>query len=883
MRKVSYAKLIIWITILFSLLVTSVTGIVFYRSINAYSRQKNTDIATTLIVQAAQRVDGQLSQVESAVAAVQTHGELLTLVDQLRNPRSTYQRMSARLGIHQILTHVRAKAEMTHAFYLALESDTFSIGYSAGQMLGDWDALKDAPALRPVWEEAGRIFMLSADQLWPDGRADDLLYASCLVRGDVPYGLLLVSVKEEWLPPLLMREGFALAREGRVLYNDTGLADSMLLEAVAQPERHRDIFTQALPRNGLTLLFAQASVEGGELARVSNYIIVFFCLNVLLMLILARHAMQRICAPIDSLSRMVSDYNLGAAATGPAYTPSEHRSLRELVLRNTLLVVLPPLILFVGLYFVSSMRGVQDNLQTARMETIERTATDLQTYFQDKQSLVRNIALDEQVQRFLVDDSADERAMEERVALYIKLANASDNVRLYDVNQQLRYASGLRAQADDAALLAALKDEVAGFCWGDVRRSYGNRQEYGIGFVVRGVYLPGEYQRQVDTVIGYLVIGVAEDELAERYRSVAALNDTDFWVVDAGGQIISSQDRTQLGTQLPALGQDRTQTHHAVQLGRLPLWLHGTYGSDAVIQEALGLFQGQWLWIVLVLLAIVLFAYGVSELVTRPVSVMGRLLERMGLFTLEPLFPENSFISEVDQLGKAFNDMTLRLEGLLDELLVSRMIRDRLEVEKREAELDSLQSQIKPHFLCNTLDSIGALIQEGRGEEGVSMLNDLGSLFRYGISQPELIVGVAQELAYTQAYLNIMQRRFAGRIECDFVIRPEALERTTLRMILQPLVENSIEHGLEVGCVRIVITAFVREDTLVFRVEDDGIGMTGERLDEVLRGEAGTVGMGIANVRKRLSLCYDQLAAFELTSSPGQGTRVEIAIKALDI
>ncbi len=146
---------------------------------------------------------------------------------------------------------------------------------------------------------------------------------------------------------------------------------------------------------------------------------------------------------------------------------------------------------------------------------------------------------------------------------------------------------------------------------------------------------------------------------------------------------------------------------------------------------------------------------------------------------------------------------------------------------KMEAELHSLQLQIHPHFLCNLLESIRSLNELGNHFEANAMIQELGDFFRYSISHKTPIVLLREEIAFTRAYCNILRHKYRNGIRFIWNCDPAALEAPVLRLLMQPLIENAVRHGLAPcgakGIVR--ISCLLQEKFLLLIVEDDGCGM----------------------------------------------------------
>ena len=209
-------------------------------------------------------------------------------------------------------------------------------------------------------------------------------------------------------------------------------------------------------------------------------------------------------------------------------------------------------------------------------------------------------------------------------------------------------------------------------------------------------------------------------------------------------------------------------------------------------------------------------------------------------------------------------------------------IEHRLEEQEKlllAAKIEALASQINPHFLFNTLASISSLIRT-QPDTARMLITKLSGLLRRLMRSSDHFVTLREELESIDEYLDIEVVRFGPQLEVEKRISPDTLDVIVPSMILQPLVENSIKHGLarKVGGGRIVITAFRRDGHVVVEVHDDGLGMSEERLERAFDG-----GIGLSNVNERLRAIYGASYSLKLTSVPGQGTRASVEIPEMAI
>lgn len=202
-----------------------------------------------------------------------------------------------------------------------------------------------------------------------------------------------------------------------------------------------------------------------------------------------------------------------------------------------------------------------------------------------------------------------------------------------------------------------------------------------------------------------------------------------------------------------------------------------------------------------------------------------------------------------------------------------------------EARLDALQRQINPHFLFNTLNSITSLVRS-QPELAREMIVKLANILRVLLKDREAFVPFSEELAFTDDYLDIEVVRFGDKLKVVKEIAEDTLSIVVPGMLLQPLIENSIKHGLEPRISGGTVTLRSRitaQGELLIEVEDDGVGMDPERAILSPGGVlAPGTGIGVRNVRERMEVLYGSLAAVEMESRPGRGTKVSLRMPVLD-
>ncbi|WP_135555485.1 cache domain-containing sensor histidine kinase [Paenibacillus cymbidii] len=287
-------------------------------------------------------------------------------------------------------------------------------------------------------------------------------------------------------------------------------------------------------------------------------------------------------------------------------------------------------------------------------------------------------------------------------------------------------------------------------------------------------------------------------------------------------------------------------------------------------------------------LTIIAFALFISIVLTyaltRPLRKLRQLMREVQRGNLGVRF-QVKYSDEIGSLGTHFNIMLVRIERLIEEV---KWTQER----KREAELQSLQHQINPHFIYNTLEMIRMTAEAKDDEEIGDMIFVLGKLLRYGIEQGNALVTIGDELGHLNRYLELQNLRFSNRFVLETDISDRLLQYRCIKLLFQPLVENAIHHAFKSkrGPGTIRISAEIAFEDLLLRVADDGSGMSPEavkRLNVKLSGGGGEQngsgrGIGIGNVNDRIKLHYGAAYGLSVSSAEGGGTVVLIRLPVKD-
>ncbi|CAM4011634.1 sensor histidine kinase [Cohnella lubricantis] len=392
--------------------------------------------------------------------------------------------------------------------------------------------------------------------------------------------------------------------------------------------------------------------------------------------------------------------------------------------------------------------------------------------------------------------------------------------------------------------------------------------------------------------LGMLVLNVKEKSLSDVYNSVGPASTTSYFILNEQGNIVSSQNKDDILKPFtnPSLkklilskgnfseiknnnGKDTLVASTSLQ------YLGWKLVCVIPIQELTAdIDKNTWVVVVLgitCLLLALFFATILSAIIAKPLVKLLIKMDEIKRGNLDVIF----YIKSRDETGRLaleFNIMVKRIKDLLDK---SKQEQKKL----REYELALIQAQIKPHFLYNSLELIYMLSGMAGATDAQIATKSLADFYRVALSKGKEIITIEEEIKNVNDYLNIQKFRYFDVFDFEIKVQDEIKNNKILKLILQPLVENSIYHGLKTkgSFGKIRIEGFIKNENIIIMVIDDGVGISEEKVKQILNNKtspASVESFGLRSVDERIKLFYGEGYGLNIESELGKGTTITIVI-----
>ncbi|WP_274652098.1 cache domain-containing sensor histidine kinase [Paenibacillus humicola] len=559
-------------------------------------------------------------------------------------------------------------------------------------------------------------------------------------------------------------------------------------------------------------------------------------------------------------------------------------SLRYKILIFSLLMTLVPILIVGSFSYVRSTKIVRDQASKLNMETLKQIAYNIEFIINDVRGISINMINNQRLNQYLKSFNRSEMSQNDPSIQTLLGDYILTKKYVYSIYVQDLSGGGMDTQGARNLLS---EEQIARM------KALNGKEEWSLSDVYVGtsdlnvITLFREIRdiNNINQVLGFMKINLSQPQIRSIYDKQVASEHGLFFMIDADKTILSTLSDQKVGQKLedryvrPQLFTDREGYYDTEIDGQKYMvefytidqtgWrLINCVPLRSITKQGDQIKQVTYVSIFLSLVICFLFLLYFLLKVLKPLRQIRRL---MGSLEKEN-FNVNMNVQgndEIALLGSSFNKMSRRLDELINEVHV-------VKIKQKEAEIKALEEQINPHFLYNTLDLIYWVGRMEKAYETASLIQTLSQLFRIGLNKGSGFTLVRKELEYIENYMLIQKKRYENAITFTAEADPDTLNCKVIKLILQPLIENAITHGIEQkgGFGHIGVRIYKEGDTVVYEVTDDGVGMDPDVVAR-LQGPAHLQqGVGLRNINDRIKLSFGNSYGIHIESKPGQGTKV---------
>ncbi|MEO2204214.1 sensor histidine kinase [Paenibacillus pabuli] len=574
------------------------------------------------------------------------------------------------------------------------------------------------------------------------------------------------------------------------------------------------------------------------------------------------------------------------------YMPFVDLSFRSKLFLVFVLVTIIPMMLLVYFSFELTKSKLTEQLYINMMNSTAQIAKNLENKLDSYEHISASIYLDNRLANYLTTEYQDDPSY---LDVYNYIGNRIDTIMAAypDFDSAFIYSNNPSLPKDNYYIKPVTPEVQETELYQKLQQSYGNiihlsspQTENGPAMFTLARLLNNNSNQYP---YGMLVFQISESVIYSLMEKEAG--GKDIFIMNDKGVILSSADKKLINTRLPELldqhfNDSLSGRFDTTYQGVKALAVYNTlkngwktvsiFPYESIIKDAKSLSQ----LIIKVSLAFIgvalLLIYITASLFSKRIRTLIRMIRRIERGDFTSTQEEQLGSDEIGQLHFAFQQMTTRLRSLITEVYQK-------ELQSKEAELDLLQAQINPHFLYNTLGSISSLAIKHQDPQIQEMVLNLAKFYRISLNKGKSVLTINEELKLTQSYNAIQLIRFKGQLNFIYTIDQTILPYSTVKLALQPFVENAIIHAVwnQERPLNIHIKGVARNDLIILSVMDDGMGMSRETLLSLLEDKPGR-GYGISNVDRRIKLKFGENYGVKVYSRLGAGTTVQIILPQKD-
>jgi two-component system sensor histidine kinase YesM len=569
---------------------------------------------------------------------------------------------------------------------------------------------------------------------------------------------------------------------------------------------------------------------------------------------------------------------------------SKFISLQYKVLFYSIILIIIPLVSVGAISYVKSSQIIQHKVSISNLHTVSQVGNNIEYILQDIHDISLYIIQNDEIRDFLkLSNESDEKTIREkkitldRTLMYLVSSKKYINsIYIKGFNGVTLDTKGIVNQLDSETV-EKIHELKGAYIWiYNKITGYDNVTIDAISLVriLRDI-------NNINSNLGILKINIDEKAIADIYRD-KVIGNGDFMIVDENDRIISAINKNKLNQKaIPAISDfdfyNNKEGYFETTIDNKG-YLVTYYNIDNLnwrvinfipIEEILSenaIIKDVVLVAIIICFAIcTVMAFLFSVKFLKPLKLLCAKMKKVENEDFD-VYMEAKSNDEISMLINSFNKMSNKLKELINQVYA-------VQIKQRESELKALQAQINPHFLYNTLDTIYWMGRIEKAFDTCKLVEALARLFRLSLNRGEEITTVNNEVENLRSYVVIQQKRYENMINFSIDVDENTLNYKTVKLILQPLVENAIYHGIEKKGGRGNISVQIKEEEnkLLYCVIDDGCGVNTEKIKALLsQSDTQIKGFGIKNVNDRIKLYFGEEFGIEFYSSYEQGTKVMV-------
>ncbi|HBM81162.1 MAG TPA: hypothetical protein DD426_10070 [Clostridiaceae bacterium] len=579
---------------------------------------------------------------------------------------------------------------------------------------------------------------------------------------------------------------------------------------------------------------------------------------------------------------------------------------KRMVLLYVLLVLLPACTL-IYIYYTKSSAVIEKEVTESILQTLKQSEINISDKLDNIEYISDEIFMDKRVQDFVGDENDNDINMqldqEEKIKnTLISLTNKTDDYRIRIFVSNKKIISNEKVNffsvedVKNRKWYGQVTDKKGGILWTGVYRE--NYMDSGEEYVVSCARVL-KHTLNYDANDGVLLVDIPERNIEAILSTLNIGDSREVFLADSEGRVISYWDKDKLGSVILDTDEIRYVDNSSYGIknikkdGRDFFLIHQTIDTNGwkLIAEVdskdiikTNTFFNNISTFIYIIISIIMIASGIFLMFAYAMDNMNKQVKKIinsikkeGVEVVEGDI--KGYQGDLTMLEKNVYNIIQKVKNLMQEIYQAK-------INEKEARLKALQAQINPHFLYNTLDAINWMALKINAADISSMVNSLARYFRLSLSKGRSIVTIKEELELIKVYLNIQQYRFKGAIKYKFDIEDGVEDYYIYKLLLQPIIENAIIHGIQKKKDRsgmINVEARKVGDDIVIEISDDGVGMAKETIARVLDSDSADKqnSYGLYNVNERIKLHFGNDYGVKIYSKIGTGTKVELRIKAM--